>query len=64
MSCCPVWASRAMLIGPAYVLSEVVMCCLSIAQRALVLEQEPRFASQVRPYDWTALKSGLKWSAT
>jgi hypothetical protein len=64
MSCCPVWASRAMLIGSAYVLSEMVMCCLSIAQRALVLEQEPRFASQVRPYDWTALKSGLKWSAT
>jgi hypothetical protein len=41
MSYCPIRASRALLIEPEYVLSKVVVCCLSIAQRAPVLEWEP-----------------------
>jgi hypothetical protein len=41
MSCCPVGASRALLIGPKFVLSDVVVRCLSIAQHAPVLEREP-----------------------
>jgi hypothetical protein len=41
MSYYPIRSSRAMLIGPGYVLSEVVVCCLSIAQYAPVLEREP-----------------------
>jgi hypothetical protein len=43
MTCCSVRASRALLIGSEYVLTEVAVCCLSIAQRAPVLEREPRF---------------------
>jgi hypothetical protein len=58
MSCCLIQASRALLIGLEYILSEVVVCYLSIAQRASVLEWEPRFVPQVRPWDWTMLKSG------
>jgi hypothetical protein len=46
MSYCPVQASRAMLIGFEYVLSEVVVRCLSIAQRTSILEQEPQFVPQ------------------
>jgi hypothetical protein len=34
MSCCPIQVSRALLIGPGYILSEVVVRCLSIAQCA------------------------------
>jgi hypothetical protein len=64
MSFCPVQTNRALLIGHEFVLFEVVICCLSIAQRALVLEREPRFAPQVRPYGYTVLKSGLRWSVT
>jgi hypothetical protein len=41
MSCCPIQASCALLIGPEYILSEVVVRFLSIPQRAPVLEQEP-----------------------
>jgi hypothetical protein len=40
MSCCPVQTCRALLIEPEYVLFEVAVCCLPIAQRAPVLEQE------------------------
>jgi hypothetical protein len=35
MSFCPVQTNRALLIGHEFVLFEVVICCLSIAQRAL-----------------------------
>jgi hypothetical protein len=38
---CLVRASRALLIGPGYVLSEVMVRCLSIAQHAPVQELEP-----------------------
>jgi hypothetical protein len=41
MPCCPVRAHRALHIGSEYVLSEVLVCFLSIAQRAPVLEREP-----------------------
>jgi hypothetical protein len=41
MSCFPVRTSCALLIGPRYVLSEVVVRCLSITQRAPVVEREP-----------------------
>jgi hypothetical protein len=40
MSCCHIWASCALLIGLEYVLSEVVVSCLSIAQHAPILEWE------------------------
>jgi hypothetical protein len=43
MLCYPVRASRALLFRPEYILSEVVVHWLSIAQRAPVLEREPRF---------------------
>jgi hypothetical protein len=59
MSCCPIRASRALLIGTEHVLSEVVVRCLSIAQRAPVLEREPRFVPRVRPCGRTVLTSGL-----
>jgi hypothetical protein len=61
---CPVRASRAMLIGPGYVLSEVVVRCLSIAQHAPVQELEPWFIPQVQPCDRTMLNSALRWSVT
>jgi hypothetical protein len=64
MSCCPIRASRALLIGPEYVLSEVVVCYLSIAQRTPVLEREPQFGPQIHPSDRTVLKSGLRWNVT
>jgi hypothetical protein len=64
MPCCPLWVSRALLIGPGYVASEVVVHCLSIAQCALAWEREPRSVSQVRLYGRTVLRSGLRWSAT
>jgi hypothetical protein len=64
MSCCSIQASRALLIGFEYVLSEVVMHCLSIAQCALVLERELLSVSQVQPCVQTVLKSGLMWSVT
>jgi hypothetical protein len=64
MSYCPTRASHALLIGLEYILSEVVVCCLSIAQRAPVWERESRSVPQVRPYGRTVMKSGLRWSAT
>jgi hypothetical protein len=64
ISCCLIWAGRASLIGPRYVLSEVVMRYLSIAQHASVREREPQFVLQVQPCGQTVLKSGLKWSMT
>jgi hypothetical protein len=64
MSCWHVRASRALLIGLEYILSEVVVCYLSIAQCAPVLERESQFVPWVRPYDQTVLKSGLMWNAT
>jgi hypothetical protein len=64
MSCYPIRACRALLIGHEYVLFETAVCCLSIAQRTSVLERELRFVPQARPYDRTVLKSGLRWSAT
>jgi hypothetical protein len=64
MSCCPVRANRALLIGPKYILSEVVARYLSIAQCAPFLEPEPRFGLQVRPYGRTMLQYGLRWSVT
>jgi hypothetical protein len=64
MSCWPVQASRALLIRFEYILSEVVVCCLSIAQCAPVLERESQFVPWVRSCDQTVLKSGLMWSAT
>jgi hypothetical protein len=64
MSCCPIQACRALLIGPEYILFEAVVRCLSIAQHAPVLEREPQFVPQVRPYGRTVLKSGMRWSAT
>jgi hypothetical protein len=60
MSCCPIQASRAMLIGSGYVLSEVVVRCLSIAQHALVHVLEPRFIPQVQPCGRTMLNSALR----
>jgi hypothetical protein len=41
MPCCPVRASRALLIGLEYVPSEMVVRCLSITQRAPAWELEP-----------------------
>jgi hypothetical protein len=64
ISCCPVQTSCALLIGHEYALSEMVVWCLLIAQRASVLEREPWFVLQVRPYGRTMLKSGLRWSTT
>jgi hypothetical protein len=64
MSCCPIRASRALLIEFEYVLFEVVVYCLSIAQCAPVLKREPQFVPQVRPCDQAVLKFGLRWSAT
>jgi hypothetical protein len=64
MLCCFIRASRALLIGPEYVPSEVVVHHLSIPQRTLILEWEPRSVPQVRPYDHIVLKSGLGWSVT
>jgi hypothetical protein len=64
MSCCPIRASRAVLIGPEYILSEVVVHCLLITPRAPILEREPRFVLHVWPCGRTVLKSGLRWSAT
>jgi hypothetical protein len=64
MSCCPVLASCALLNGPNYVSIEVVVICLTITQRTLVREREPRSVSQVRPCGRTVLKSGLRWSVT
>jgi hypothetical protein len=61
---CSIQASRALLIGLEYILSEVVVRCLSIAQCALVWEREPRSIPQVQPYGQTVLMSGLKWSVT
>jgi hypothetical protein len=40
MSCCSIQASRALLIELEYILFDVVVCCLSIAQRAPVWEHE------------------------
>jgi hypothetical protein len=62
MSCCPVRACRALLIGTEYVLFEAAVRYLSIAQHALVLEREPQFVPQARPYSQTVLKSELRWS--
>jgi hypothetical protein len=64
ISCCLVRASRALLIELEYVSSEVVARCLLITQRTSVLEREPRFILQVRPYGRTVPKSRLKWSTT
>jgi hypothetical protein len=64
MSCCPIQACRALLIGPEYILFGVAVRCLSIAQHAPVLEREPQFVPQAQPYGRTVLKSGLSWSAT
>jgi hypothetical protein len=64
MSYCSIWASRALLIGPRYVPSEVVVRCLSIAQCTLILEWEPQSVPLVWPYGRIVLKSGLRWSAT
>jgi hypothetical protein len=33
MSCCPIWASRALLIEPEYILSEVVVRCFFLIDR-------------------------------
>jgi hypothetical protein len=41
MPCCPVRASRALLIVHEYAIFEVMVRYLSIAQCTLVLEQEP-----------------------
>jgi hypothetical protein len=60
MSCCPVRARRALVIGPKYVYSEVVVHCLPITQCAPVLEREPRFVPRVRRCD----RAMLKWSVT
>jgi hypothetical protein len=64
MSCWPVRASRALLIGHEYILSEVVVRYLSIAQCTPILEWEPRFIPWVWPCGRTMLKSGLRLSAT
>jgi hypothetical protein len=60
MSCYPIRASRALLIGPKYAISDVVVCCLSIIQCAPVLEREHQFILQVQPGGRTMLKSGLR----
>jgi hypothetical protein len=62
--CCPFRACRALLIGYEYVLSEAVVCCLSITQHTSILEREPWFVPQAWPCGQTVLKSGLRWSAT
>jgi hypothetical protein len=64
MSCCPVQASNVPLIGLEYVLSEVVVCYLSIAKRVSVLEREPRFVPYAHPCGRTMLKFRLRWSVT
>jgi hypothetical protein len=64
MSCCPVRASHALLIVLKYILSDVVVRCLSITQCALVRGREPLSVSQVRLCDRTMLMFGLSWSAT
>jgi hypothetical protein len=64
MSCCLIQACRALLSRPEYVLFEAAVRCLSIAQCALVLEQEPQFVPQARPCGRTVLKSRLRWSVT
>jgi hypothetical protein len=45
MSCCPVRASHALLIGLEYALSGVVVHCLSISQRSPIRVWEPRSIS-------------------
>jgi hypothetical protein len=62
--CYSIRASLALLIGLEYILSEVVVHCLFIAQRAPIWGQEPRSVLQVRPCGWIVLKSELRWSAT
>jgi hypothetical protein len=64
MSCCPIRASRALLIGLKHIIFEVVVHCLLIAQHAPVLEQELWFVPQVQPCGRTVLKSEMRWSAT
>jgi hypothetical protein len=64
MSCFSIRASRALLIELELILSEVVVRCLSAAQHAPILEQEPRSVLYVWPCSWTVLKSELKWSVT
>jgi hypothetical protein len=64
MSCCSIQASSALLFGLEYILSEVVVRCLSIAQCTPVWEREPRFVLQVQPYGQTVLRFGLRWHAT
>jgi hypothetical protein len=64
MSCCHVRVSRALLNRLEYILSEVVVRYLSIAERAPVQEREARSIPQVRLYGRTVLKFGLRWSAT
>jgi hypothetical protein len=49
MLCCPIRAGYALLIGLEQVPVEVVVCCLSIAQRTLILDQECRSAPLVWP---------------
>jgi hypothetical protein len=60
MSCCPVRACSALLIGSEYVLFEAAVRVLTIAQRTPVLEREPRFIPQTQPCSQTMLKSGLR----
>jgi hypothetical protein len=64
MSYWPIQASRALLIGHEYILSEVVVRYLSIAQYTSILEWEPQFIPWVWPCGRTMLKSELRWSAT
>jgi hypothetical protein len=49
MSCCPVWAGCAFLIGLEHVPVEVVVCFLWIAYRTPILDRESRFVPLVQP---------------
>jgi hypothetical protein len=61
ISCCLVWASRAMLIGLEQVSSELVARCLLITQCISVLEREPWFVPHVHPCSRTVLKWSTAW---
>jgi hypothetical protein len=49
MSCCPIWAGCALLIGLEQVPIEVVVRCLLIAQCTLIMDWESRSIPLVRP---------------
>jgi hypothetical protein len=62
MSCCPARASCALLIELQQVPAEVVVCCLSIAERTLILDQESRSVMLVQPLVEPGVPRTSLWS--